>query len=107
MASRRYAERVPIPNAYHIAFSGPKDAEPVLVSALTQAGLAAEMCSSLYESEASLGWVRVIAHEGHDAPPSPEFQGQIRNRASGIAQTLGYSERSSGNTVAVHYHWPS
>lgn len=98
---------MPIPNAYSLQFSGPKDAESGLVDALSKAGLAAETSNSMYDNEADLGWVRVLAHEGYDDPPSPEFQVQIRARTSGIAQTFGYSERASGNTIAVAYHWPS
>ena len=103
----QYCEDMPIPNAYSVKFSGPKEAEPGLVDALTKAGLAAETCSPMYDNEADLGWVHVLAHEGHDDPPSPEFQVQIRARAGEIAQTFGYSHRSSGITVAAAHRWPS
>lgn len=98
---------MPIPNAYHVTFSGPKETEPGLVDALTKAGLAAETCNPMYDYEADLGWVRVLAHEGHDGRPSPEFQAQIRARSSEVAHTFGYSERASGVIVAATYSLPS
>jgi hypothetical protein len=105
--SGHYAGDVPIPNAYHVTFSGPKDAEPGLVDALTKAGLAAETCSPMYDYEADLGWVRVLAHEGYDDPPSPEFQRQIRARSSEVAHTFGYAERASGITAGMAYRLSS
>lgn len=87
-------------------FSGPKEAEPALIDALTRARLAAETCDPLYDSEAYLGWVRVLAHEGYDDPPSPEFQQQIRARATQVAETFGFSERTAGITIATAYYLP-
>ncbi len=57
----------------------------------------------MYDNEADLGWVRVLAHEGHDDRPSPEFQRQISARSGEIAKTFGYSHRASGVTVATSY----
>ena len=101
------AQHVPIPNAYSLKFSGPKESESGLVDALTKAGLAAETCNPMYDNEAGLGWVRVLGHEGHDDPPSPEFQAQIRARSTEVTSTFDYSERASGFTVATVYHWLS
>jgi hypothetical protein len=63
--------------------------------------VAVEPCAPMYPSEAHLGWVRVLAHEGEDAPPSTDFQNQISSKADGIAINFGFSERSRGNVIAT------
>ena len=55
--------------------------------------------SSLHHQEVDLGWVRVLTHEGHDGPPSPEFQQKVMARAGEVATAYGYSQRASGITI--------
>src|SRR6266516_1503152 len=98
---RKYADRMPIANVFTVTVSGPKEDEAMLVNALTRSGFAAEVCAPYIDQEADLGWVRVLTHEGHDGPPSPEFQQEVMARAGGIATAYSYSQRASGITIGT------
>jgi hypothetical protein len=91
---------VPIPYAYLIKFSGPQESQSAVIEALTKAGLAAESCDPIYDTEADLGWVSVLAHEGNDAFASQAFQERINAQAGEVVEPFGYRHRSSANVIA-------
>lgn len=84
---------MPIPGAYHVTFSGPRESADDLIAALTGADLVAEPCVPMYPEQADLGWVCVLAHEGQDAPPTQGFQESVNAKANPIAAAFGYTLR--------------
>ena len=87
---------MPIPGAFIVTFSGPKEAESHFIAALMSDGLAAEPCQSMYPEETHLSWVRVLTHEGPDGHPSLQFQERVNAHADRIASTFAFSHRSHG-----------
>src|SRR6266545_1718364 len=70
---------VRVRGTYVIQFSGPANRRDAAISALTDAGIAAEPDQSVDPDDPTaegLGWVVAMAHDGSDNP-SPEFESDI------------------------------
>jgi hypothetical protein len=94
---------MPIPGAFIVTFSGPKEAEDNFIAALRSDGLAAECCQPMYPEETRLSWVRVLTHEGHDGHPSDRFQQRVNASADGIANVFGFSHRAHDPVIGSSF----